>query len=174
MATKWVSMMQSGVRPDTSGNIWQEPYSNLASNDNFDVMIWRFGLSNSAQPTTRIGLFGHFIVPPNYFDNPVIIPVWTATGASGNCVWDLDYRAVGGNDAESMDQATNQESLSLTDAAPSVAHRRLYPDTMAATAGNFAAGDSVLWKLFRDGTDAADTMALSAILFDLLFQYNDA
>lgn len=166
-------MLQSGVIPDSSGNIWQEPYSNLATNDVWGGLIWRFGLSNAAQPTTRIGLYGFFVVPQNYVGTAAIIPVWTATGTSGNCVWDLDYRAVGGNDSESMDQSGTQESVSVTDAAPSAAHERLTP-SMSPTSGNFAAGDMVEWKLFRDGTDGSDTMALSAILFDLLFQYADA
>lgn len=173
MATHRISMVGPNTVPDTSGDCWQEPYSHLATNDVWPLVIWRFGASNTAQPTTRIGLYGSFQVPQNFVGTASVVVVWTATGTTGNCVWDLDYRAVGGNDAESMDQTGTQQSVSVTDAAPSAAHERLEA-SLSPTSSNFAAGDTVLWKLFRDGTDAADTMALSAILFDLQFQYADA
>lgn len=159
--------------PDSSGNCWFEPYSILATNDVWAGMVARFGSSNAAQPTTRIGLTGRFTVPQNYVSGAIIIPVWTATLTSGNVVWDLDYRTVGGDNTTSLDQTGNEESISVTDAAPGAAHRRLTP-SLDPTDGNFSPGETVLFTLFRDGTDAADTMAGSAILLDLLFQYADA
>lgn len=168
-------MLGAGTRPDTSGKVFQDPYENLATNDVWKMLVWRFSENgdNATQPTTRIGLRGQFTVPQNYVGTAAVIPVWTATGTSGNCVWDLDYRAIGGNDTESMDQTGTQGSVSVTDAAPSAAHERLTP-SLSPTSTHFAAGDTVEFELFRDGTDAADTMALDAILFDLLFQYADA
>lgn len=165
-------MLGANTVPDSSGDCWQEPYSILATNDVWGLLIYRFGLSNAAQPTTRIGLRGQFTVPQNYSSAAVVIPVWTTTLTSGDVVWDLDYRAVGGDDAESLDQAGTQESVTVTDTAPSAAHERLTP-SLNPTDGNFAPGDTVLFELFRDGADAADTMAGSAILFDLIFQYSD-
>jgi hypothetical protein len=87
--------------------------------------------------------------------------------------WDFDYRAVGGNDTESMDQSGTQESVNNNDTAPGAAHRRLECE-LTLTAGNFAADDEVLFTLFRDGTDAGDTMAAAAIVFQVLFEYADA
>lgn len=173
MATHRINILGAGTVPDTSGNCWQEPYTILATNDVWGMLIYRFGSSNAAEPSTRIGLRGRFTVPKNYVGTAVLVIVWTATITSGNVVWDFDYRAVTGNDTESLDQSGNQESVTVTDAAPGAAHRRLEV-TISLTSANFSADDTVEFELFRDGADAADTMAGSAILVDLLFQYADA
>lgn len=172
MATHRISILGANTIPDTSGNCWLEPYTILATNDVWGLLVFRFGSSNAAEPTTRIGLRGQFNVPKNYVGTASIIVVWTATVTTGNVVWDLDYRAVGGNDSESLDQAGTQESVTVTDAAPGAANRRLEA-SLSLTSANLAADDTVEFELFRDGADAADTMAASGILFDVLFQYND-
>lgn len=176
MALHTISLLGVQTVPDNSGNCWQEPYSILATNDVWPFLIFRFGLSNAAAPTTRIGLYGSTPIPDNYTaasaTAPIITPVWTATLTSGDVVWDFDYRAVGGNDTESLDQAGTQEAVTLTDTAPGAANRRLTP-TVALTTANLLAGDTLEWGLFRDGADAADTMAGSAILVDLLLTYSD-
>lgn len=165
-----ISILGINTKPDNSGNCWAEPYSLLATNDVWDPMIWRFGASNSAQPTTRIGLHGSFVVPQNYVSFPSIYIHWTSTIITGNVVWDFECRTVGGDDTTSLDQTGTEESLTLTDAAPGAANRRLTPG-LSLTGTNFAAGETVEFALFRDGVDAADTMAGSAILFDLIFSY---
>lgn len=172
MATHVISILGGNTMPDNSGNCWFEPYSILATNDVWQFLIVRFGLSNAAQPTTRIGLHGQFTVPQNYVGNAAFRPIWTSTITSGNVVWDLDYRTVNGDDAESFDQASNEQSITVTDVAPTAAHRRLTP-TLTPTAANFSAGETVEFTLFRDGADGSDTMAGSSILIDLLFQYTD-
>lgn len=87
-------------------------------------------------------------------------------------VWDFDYRAVGGNDTESLDQSGTQESVSVTDTAPGAANRRMEV-SVNLTSSNLAAGDTVEFLFVRDGTDAADTMAGSAMLFGLEFIYDN-
>lgn len=173
MATHQISMLGVNTMPDNSGNCWMEPYSILATNDVWPFLVFRFGASNAAAPTTRIGLYGQFTVPQNYSTSAVVIPIWTATLTSGDVVWDLDYRSVSGDDTTSLDQSGTEESVSVTDTAPGAAHRRLTP-SLNPTDANFAAGETIEFGLFRDGVDAADTMAGSAILLDLIFQYADA
>jgi hypothetical protein len=112
-------------------------------------------------------------VPQNYVDTANIIVVWTSTATSGDVEWDFDYRCVGGNDTESMDQAGTQESVNQNDTAPSAAHERMEA-TLALTDGNLAAGDTCQFELFRDGTDAGDTMAAAAIVHQVIFEYADA
>jgi hypothetical protein len=46
--------------------------------------------------------------------------------------------------------------------------------SIALTDSNFTADDTVEFALFRDQVDAGDTMAGAALLFDLLFEYDDA
>lgn len=172
MTTFRKSILGHNTVPDTSGNVFQEPYTILASNDVWGYLIWRFGSSNAAAPTTRFGLRGQFAVPKNYVGSPKIIVVWTATVTTGDVVYDFDYRAVGGNDTESLDQAGTQESVTVTDTAPGAANRRLEAQ-LTLTAGNLAIDDTLQFELFRDGTDAADTMAASGIVHDVLFEWTD-
>lgn len=167
MSTHRIPILGSATRPDASGSVFTGGYDEFGTNDVWDRLVTVF-----ADTATRIGLHGGFAVPKNYVGSPSIVVVWTATATSGNVVWDFDYRAVGGNDAESLDQTGTQESVTVTDAAPGAAHRRLEA-SMALTAGNLAVDDEVEFTLFRDGA-ASDTMAASALLFGLYFEYTDA
>lgn len=168
MATHRVPILGWGTVPDTSGNVFFEPYNIKATNDVWDRLVAIFN-----DTATRIGLAGGFTVPKNYVGAPKIIVVWTSTAITGDVEWDFDYRAVGGNDTESLDQTLTQESVNLNDTAPGAAHRRLEV-LLALTAANLAVDDEVEFELFRDGTDAGDTMAAAAIVFAVLFEYSDA
>lgn len=173
MATFRMPIMGWPTRPDDTGDCFFEPYDILATNDVWKRIIGRFGASNVAQPTVRAGIHGGFNVPKNYVGSAVLVIVWTATLTSGNVVWDFEYRTVGGNDTTSFDQSGTEESLTVTDAAPGAANRRLEV-TIALTSANFAADESVEFFFARDGADGNDTMAGSALLFDLLLEYADA
>lgn len=144
-----------------------EPYTVKATNDVWQRLVVVFN-----DTSARIGLHGGFTVPKNYVGTAKLVVVWTSTAITGSVVWDADYRAITGNDTESLDQTTNQESVTVTDVAPGAAHRRLEA-LLALTSANLAADDEVEFALFRDGTDAADTMAAAAMLFQLLFEYTD-
>ena len=168
MATHRIPVLGFASVPDASGNVFLEPFDIKATNDAWDALVWIFN-----DTATRLGLHGRFVVPKNYVGSPKIIVVWSSTATSGNCVWDFDYRAVGGDDAESLDQAGTQESVSATDAAPGASLRRLEAP-LSLTAANIAVDDEVEFTLFRDGADGADTMAAAAIVFSVLFEYVDA
>jgi hypothetical protein len=172
MATHRMPILGWGALPDSTGECFPEPYDILATNDVWKRMVYRFGSNNAAQPTVRHGIHGGFVVPKNYVGSPVVVIVWTATVTSGNVVWDFEYRTVGGDDTTSLDQSGTEQSVTVTDAAPSAANRRL-ETTVSLTAGNFSADEEVEFYFARDGVDSADTMAGSAILFSLLFQYSD-
>ena len=81
--------------------------------------------------------------------------------------------AITGNDTESLDQTGNIESVNSNDTAPGAANRRL-EFQINLTSANLAANDTLEFTLFRDGTDAGDTMAAAAILVDVLLEYADA
>lgn len=155
----------------TTDPVVQESYQTLATNKRWKHPVLRFGYNNAAQPSVRTGIFGLFPILDDYTGSPLLRINWTATLTSGNVVWDFEYRSVGGDDAESLDQTGEQESLSVTDAAPTAANRRLSA-TIALTAGNFAPGNTVEYFLARDGNDASDTMAGAAILHEALFEYS--
>lgn len=168
MATHRLPVLGFATRPDTSGNVFLEPLDVKASNDVWDRLVWVFN-----DTATRMGLHGGFVVPQNYVDAASLIVVWTTSATSGDVEWDCDYRAVGGDDSESLDQAGTQESVNNNDTAPSAAFERM-ECALDLTDGNFAAGDEVEFTLFRDGTDGGDTIAAAVLVFSVLFQYEDA
>lgn len=168
MATHRWPIISWPASPDDSGDVFPESFAILATNDVWKRLVYIF-----ADTATRIGLHGGFVVPKDYVGSANLIVVWTSTATAGDIEADFDYRAVGGNDSESLDQAGTQESVNANDTAPGAALRKM-EISIALTDGNFAADDEVEYTFFRDGTDGGDTMAASAILFNLLFEYADA
>lgn len=168
MATHRIGILGWQTTPDTSGQVFFEPYPIKATNDIFDHLVLIFNNSG-----TTDGIYGAFVVPANYVGSPVFKVYWTSTATSGNIKMDMDYRAVGGDDTESLDQATFQENLTVTDTAPSAVNERMEA-TMSATAGNFAADDIVEFFLSRESGDGADTMAAAVIVHAVMFEYADA
>lgn len=169
--------IHGGLAPDSSGKVWWEPFDVLATNDVWRQMVLRIDEAgaNNAQLSTRAGAYGEFFVPKNYVDAASLIIVWGASITTGGAtvVWDCDYRAVGGNDTESLDQAGNQESVTGSDDVASAAWERLEL-SIDLTDGNFAVDDTVLFFICNDGTDGTDDAACARILFQLFFQYEDA
>ena len=168
MATHRLGILSWPTVPDASGDVFFEPYDVKATND-----VWKRLVLVFNDTATRIGVRGGFTVPKNYVGTAKLIIVWTSTAITSDVEWDFDYRAVGGNDTESLDQTGTQETVNLNDTAPSAVHERM-ETSITLTSGNFAADDEVEYELFRDGTDGGDTMAAAAIVFAVLFEYSDA
>jgi len=168
MATKRIPILGWPTVPDASGDVFFEPYDIKATND-----VWKRLVLIFNNTSTRDGIRGGFTVPKDYVGVPKIVVVWTSTATSSDVEWDFDYRAVGGNDTESLDQTGTQETVNINDTAPSAIHERLEA-LLALTAANLAVDDEVEFELFRDGTDGGDLMAAAAIVFSLLFEYTDA
>ena len=165
--------IHGALRPDTDDCAWF-PYSVLATNDQWKHNVLGFGdIGNATAPTARLVAYFVFRVPENYVGTPLYRIDWNATLTTGDVVWNVDYRAVGGDDTESLDQAGVQEALTVTDTVGTAAHERLSA-TASATAGNFAAGDTVTGLLARDGIPAGDTLMGVAMLHGLFFEYSDA
>lgn len=169
MATQAVSLFNGATAPDpATGNVRFEPYSIKATNDIFPFMVLVYDDTATADKA-----FGRIRIPKNYVGSPVVKLYWTSTATSGNVVWDFAYRVVSGDDTTSMDQATVQETVSVTDAAPTAAHRLLEVSEGAVTAGNFSAGAQLEYQLIRRGDSGSDTMAAAAIVFDAQLEYAD-
>jgi hypothetical protein len=156
--------------------VWFEPQDILATNDVWDRLLLRIDENggNATALTTRAGVHGAFTVPKNFVGTAKIIVEWSATVTTNVTVFDFEYRAVGGSDAESLDQAGTQESLTITTGSgePSAAWERM-EDEFTLTSGNFAVDDIVSFFFARDGTDGADTKASATLIFGLYFQYAD-
>ena len=170
MATHRIPLFGFNTLPDTSGNIFFEPFPIKATNDRWDHGNFVFN-----DTSTEIAVFGTFNIPKNYTTTtaPRIVVVWTATPSTGTIVWDFNYRAVGGDNSESLDQAGTQEALSVSDSAPTAGFNRMEA-YLTLTAANLVADDTVEFDLTRDGSNASDTLAVAGLLFNLLFEYVDA
>ena len=103
-----------------------------------------------------------------------VIPIWTSTATTGNCRWRLTYRTVGGDDTTSLDQTTNEQQVSVTDAAPGAGASQVDAEPIA-NCGELRRGRTVDFLSQRNDDTATDTMAADAFLFffDLIFQYAD-
>lgn len=173
MATHEISML-GNCMPDTTGRCWIEPYDVAATND-----VWKYQIIRLLNPATGNwhGVYGSLWVPKNYVGTPVVTPVWTTTATSGNAQFRFTYRCVGGNDAESLDQTSNQEQLTPAASgapAPSAANERKTVPAISLTAGNLAASDLMQFLFERGDNSAADTIAADITLHDLIFSYADA
>jgi len=168
MAVHRIPLLGWATKPDASGSVYAVPLDVVATNDVWDALVYVF-----ADTATRIGLHGRCTIPQNYVGTAKLAVVWSTTATSGDVEWDCDYRAVGGDDAESLDQAGTQESVNLNDTAPSAVWERM-ECLITLTSANLAAGDELEFTLFRDGTDGGDTIAASVYLFNVLLEYADA
>lgn len=168
MATHRIPIIAWPTVPDGTGTAFFEPYPIKATND-----VWGNQVLVLNDTAADHGIYGLFDVPQNYVDTANLVIVWTATAIIGDVEFDFVYRAVGGNDAESLDQAGSDEDVNANDTAPSAINERM-EITIALTDGNFAVGDTVEFFFTRDGTDGGDTMAAACLVFGLFFEYNDA
>jgi len=135
---------------------------------------WKYDILIYKDTATRDGAFASFDIPQNYVGGAAIIVHWTTdTATSGDVEFDFDYRAISGDDTESLNQASSVESVNQNDTAPSAVHERMTA-TLTLTAGNFAAGDTCQCGLFRDGTDVGDGISDEVQVEAILFQYTDA
>lgn len=165
MATVRIPIINSHTMPDSSGTVYFEPSATRDANDRYNHFLLTFSSQGARQ-----GLAGKFVVPKDYAAGAKIVVVWNTTATSGDVVWDCDYTAVGGDSAETMDPAADQESITATDTASGTARQR-QEVSLSATVTNFVADDEVLFNFYRDGVNVADTLAATAYVESLLFEY---
>lgn len=161
-------MLGHNTMPNSSGNVFFEPYPIKATND-----FWRHGHWIFNDTSIDDKLYGMFTVPHNYVGTAQLVILWTTTAISGNANFEFAYRDVAGNDAESLDQATAEETVtSGAIAAPGAANRRM-ETVVNLVSANFAPGSSVPFYFARKGT-SLDTIAAALALASLEFRYSDA
>jgi putative transposon-encoded protein len=165
MATHRLFIPATAFLPDTSGNCYPKPSSIDDTNDRFPHEILAFKDSG-----TRVGASAAFVVPKNYVGTPKGYVVWKSTATSGDVVWDVDTKAIA--DGESLDPTTDDDAQTVTATTPATA--RLREDSVVTFSGTYAADDAVLVSVYRDGVQAADTLATEALVEGFLFEYADA
>lgn len=170
MATRRIPILGWATLPGAGGDVFFEPATIKASNDFFKGLVLVFNDSGADDE-----IFGRFNVPKEYVGTAKIVIVWTTTAITGDVEWGFAYRAVGGNDVESLDQATAQESLlsGNNDTAPSAVNERM-EFSIALTDANLAPDDTVQFIFSREGLDVGDGLAAAVRVFDLFFEFSDA
>lgn len=157
----------SGAKPDTSGEVYRDAFENHATNDR-----WKGEVVAFEDGSTKTGLSGHITIRDLTGFTAVSLDIyWTSATTSGDVEWDLEYRCVGGDDTESLDQTSQQEAVNSNDTAPSAAFER-QKISISLTFSNFAAGDTFQFDLSRDKTDAGDTLADEALVFDAVLNWS--
>lgn len=146
------------------GAVSMQSYQDFATNDVWGGNILVFGdTALKEEAHSFVGIPQEFPTTPTTVS---FLPEWTCVPTTGNFQIDIDYRIVGGDGTESMDQTGTQEAITISDAAPSVAHRKMRP-SLAATASNFnSSSEKILeCKIARDGVTETSSIAASALLF---------
>lgn len=165
MAIHRPSIMGFSIVPDLTGDVFFEPLSAKAANDEWRRLV---GVFNDT--STRLALHLGFIVPENFATQPKFVVDWASSAVTGDVRWEVDYRVV--EPGENLDQVGVEETVGATVTVPATAFD-LERTELLPTATNFARGAEVELRLVRDGADAADTAAAAALLLDLLFAYSD-
>jgi hypothetical protein len=174
VATHRIPILGFATRPDDTGECFFEPADlNFGTNDLARQFVLALGSALAAAPTVKHGVYGAFRVPKNYVGTAKVIIEWSATLITNDVVFDFDYNAVAGNDAESLDPAAWQESVTVTDTAPGTARRKLTAE-VALTSANLAVDDIVEFFFGRDGAAGGDTLAGRAYVVEVTFEYADA
>src|SRR4030095_9752484 len=156
MAIRKIPILGFATLPDSSGNVYFEPYAvNLGANDRFPHMVGVF-----LDSATRDKLGGNFFVPVNYVGTAKLVLTWATTATSGNARWEFDYTAIA--DGESRDTPADDESTGSTIAAPGTARLEKVTE-IALTSANFSPSDEVQFSIVRNGA-GADTIAASLYL----------
>ena len=160
-----VSILDSHAsRPDASGLVTFEPYSNFDTGATIDPIICRF-----QDQSLKVGVNCQFKVPGDYLSTPLLRILWNAIPTTGNAIWDWSVlpRAVG----EDMGAAPVRTSETVTTAVNGTTFF-LNESVIALTDADYSPGDTVLAILFRDALNASDTLNADTFVFDALFDYS--
>lgn len=157
----------NNLLPDSSGSVYPHPLSTVGTNDFFAHQVFSF-----ATGTSSVTLHGAGFVPSNYSMSDATVSVaWSAETTLGTVDWYFAYRAIGGSDAESLDQATAQETVNSAVSLPSAIHERMIT-SIAITHSNLTTNDTLQWRLGRRN-ESANTALLPCYVTNVYLDYED-
>lgn len=164
MATHRIPILGHATVPDASGDVFFQPYTVVDSGAVIDPLVLMFNDSG-----TKDGIRSSFRVPENYVGTAVLKVVWTANATSGTFI--VDWTVLTRSGAEDMGAAATRSTETATDTKGGTAFTR-EELSLTLTDADYAAGDEVLFEMFRD--TISDTMAAAAAVFGVYFEYQDA
>jgi len=164
MATHRIPILGGiGTIPDSSGEVFFEPYKVTDTAAVLDPLVLVFPDSG-----TKDGVRGSFRVPENYVGSAVLLVVWTANATANTFI--IDWSVLTRSGTEDMGAAATRTTETDTVTKSGTAFAR-EESNMPLTDADYAAGDEVLFELFRDTPN--DTMAAKALVFGVYFEYAD-
>lgn len=153
-AAQWIPRTTTGCGIDSR---------ELSTNKiNTDELLFDPGTAEYAQVAV--------VMPSNWNAGTVTAKFhWTASTGSGAVVWGLSGRAYADNNA--LDQATGT-AQTVTDTLLTVNYEHITSATSAITlAGSPAAGQLVIFQLYRDATNGSDTLSSDARFLGVEISY---
>lgn len=169
MATHDFPILGFATAPDNSGEVFFEPLESA-------MTLGTATLGNTlcctfTNPTQDNYLYGAFTIPQNYVGTPVMVILGVARAATG--IYAFHWQHISKANDEAIDVAYSaEESGTLNLATAPHADEDMCIITATLTAGDYAVGDQVFFRIVRDVT--TDTVAADFNLTGLFFRYNDA
>lgn len=142
-----------------SAPVIPEPSPLTFSNDLANHLIARF-----PDAAGDVGIGGSLTIPDITITTVQVVCNLTFNATTGTFEFVFRYRAIGGDDAETMDPATWQQTVaSGAENAPTTAFNKLRI-VLSLTAGNFAANDVVQYQFFRDNDGGNDNVSADGLV----------
>jgi len=133
---------------------------------NYDVLEFDAGIIEYAQVTR--------VLPNNWSGTSTVTGkfYWTATGGSGAVVWGLRGRCYS-DDNPINSGGTLGTGQTATDTLLKAYDMHISPATSAVTiSGSLANGKPIIFEIYRDATNAGDTLAVDAQLLGVEITYS--
>jgi hypothetical protein len=156
-ASAWIPRTTTGAGIDS-----REQSTNKI---NTDELLFDAGTDEFAQAM--------IVMPSNWNAGTVTAKfIWTASAGSGDVVWGLQGRAYANDDA--LDQAMGT-AQTATDTLTATNDVDISPATSAITlGGTAAAGNPVIFQVYRDADAGGDTLAVDARLLGVEISYTSS
>ena len=157
--------IRNGMTPnENTAEVFFEPYSVEDTATVLDPQVLAYNNSG-----TKDGAYGSFRVPENYVGTASLSIVWTANATIGTVAWDWEVLTRSGAEVMGAAATSNDETTVPTKGGTVFTREEA---TITLDDADYAAGDEVLFQLFRDSV--TDTMAAKAVVFGVYFVYADA
>lgn len=157
----------------TAGPMWDLPTSTPAVAACVTGTNIQKGVLDFADTTGGFSAQTTFYLPADFTGSIDARIIWTTTATTGNAKWSLSTICTDVAATATDDPAFNTAST-VTTAAPGTANRVQSSVITGVTATGCAASNLLHLKLFRDGNDAADTIAATARFIGLELTYRRA
>lgn len=153
----------AGCQNTTAGSYWDLPTSTPAAAACVTGTNTQKGVLDFADTTGGFSAQSGFLLPADWSGAIDAKIVWMTTATTGNAKWSLSTICTATDATETDDPAFNTAST-VTTAAAGTASRLQTSAITGVTATGCAASELLHLKIFRDGNDAADTIAATARL----------